>query len=216
MRSTLIIAAIVLLSVLYFPACTTGSARLSAYGTDRGGASSFYLSVGEYYGFPERDVYFIRDRRVPDDEIPVVCFIAQRAHVAPSAVLDLRSRGESWMDISLHFGLTPDVYYVPVTEVYGSTYDRAYGYYRSRPRTEWNSIRLSDADVVNFVNLRFVSDHYGYSAPQVMKMRDQGHSFVKINDEARSWKHGKGRDNDRGRGNGKHRGEGNDGSDENQ
>ncbi len=107
------------------------------------------------------------------------------------------------MDISLHFGLGPEVYYVPVEEVSGPPYGRAYGYYRNKPRAEWKLIRLSDDDVVNFVNLRFVTEHYGYAAPEVMKMRSEGKSFVDINDEVRTRKRGRDEGKE-GKGRGKH------------
>ena len=125
-------------------------------------------------------------------KIPVVFFIAQRAHVAPSTICDMRLQGESWMEISLHFGLGPEVYYVPVSEVYGDPYEQVYTYYREKPRTEWRTIRLSDDDIVNVVNLRFVSEQQGYDPPQVMKMRSEGKSFMKINEEVKARKHGRG------------------------
>ena len=111
-----------------------------------GDLNSFYLSVGEYYRVPERDVIFIRERRIPDYEIPVVLFISQRARVAPAMIIDLRLSGNSWMNISLRFGLGPDVYYVPVQNVHGSPYGHAYGHYRNRNRNEWHRIRLDDDD----------------------------------------------------------------------
>ncbi|BAN36227.1 hypothetical protein SCD_n02419 [Sulfuricella denitrificans skB26] len=150
-----------------------------------GDLNSFYFSLGEYYRVPERDVIFIRERRIPDHEIPVVLFISQRARVTPSAIINLRLSGSSWMDISLRFGLGPDVYYVPVQSVYGSPYTHAYGHYQNRNRNEWQKIRLADDDVVNLVNLRFISERYGYPAEEVMRMRSSGKNFMNINDEAR-------------------------------
>ncbi len=197
-------AAVVISLVLTVLASSCAPSRVgmsysATYGWPR---SYYYYSVCEYYGVPEREIILIRDRGIPDEDIPVVFFIAQRAHVAPIRVIDMRSRGESWMDISLHFGLGPEVYYVPMEEVSGPPYGRAYGYYRNRPRAEWKAIRLSDNDVVNFVNLRFVTEHYSYAAPDVIRMRSKGKSFVDINDEIRTQKHGR----DEGRGKGKRRG----------
>lgn len=156
-----------------------------------GGLKGFYLGLGEYYRVPEREIIVIHERRIPDHDIPVVMFIAQRARVVPAVIIDMRLAGRSWMDISLHFGLGPDIYYVPVTKVYGPPYGNAYGYYKNKPRKEWQSIRLSDADVVNLVNLRFISERYHYSPEEIMRMRSGGKSFVGINDEIRYGKHKK-------------------------
>ncbi|MDI7259241.1 MAG: hypothetical protein QME90_04880 [Thermodesulfobacteriota bacterium] len=77
------------------------------------GLRSFYFSIQEYFRVPEKEVVIIRERRIPDEEIPVILFIAQRARVAPAAIVDLRLGGKSWMDITLRFGLSPEIYYVP-------------------------------------------------------------------------------------------------------
>lgn len=182
------------------PSCTPSRVGMSYTATYDSGFDSYYVDIGEYYRYPEREVVVIRDRRIPDDELPVVFFIARRANVSPSEVCDMRLQGASWMDISLHFGLDPEIYYMPVSEVYGDPYAHVYAYYRNTPRREWGSIRLADRDIVNAVNLRFVSEEQGFDPPQVMKMRSEGKSFKKINREARA-EHGRGN----GRG-GKHRG----------
>ncbi len=150
-----------------------------------GDINSFYFSMGEYYRVSQRDVIYIHERRIPDYDIPVVLFISQRARVSPSVIVNLRLSGNSWMDISLRYGIGPDVYYVPVQNVYGAPYGRAYGYYQNRNRNEWNRIRLADDDVVNLVNLRFISERYGYPPEEVMRMRSSGRNFETIHDEAR-------------------------------
>lgn len=152
------------------------------------GLRSFYLSVGDYYRVPEREVVIIRERGIPYEEMPVVLFIAGRAHVAPRVIVDLRLRGMSWMDITFHYGLSPEIYYVPLRVAPGPPYGRAYGYYKKWPRKEWEKVRLGDDDVVNLVNLKFVSEHYGYSPEGVIKMRSGGRNFVEINEEIKRGK----------------------------
>src|SRR5688572_20158980 len=39
----------------------------------------FHVAVANYYHVPEREVIVIRERRIPDDEIPVALFIARHA-----------------------------------------------------------------------------------------------------------------------------------------
>ena len=146
------------------------------------GIRSFYLAIGEYYHVPEREVIVIRERRIPDYEIPVVLYIAKRARVAPAVIIDYRLRGRSWMDITLHFGLDPEIYYVPVREVYGPPYGHAYGHYKNKHKKK---VVLDDDDVINLVNLRLISERYGYAPEKVMRMRSAGKNFVVINDEVR-------------------------------
>jgi hypothetical protein len=154
------------------------------------GLRGFYLGVGEYFRVPQREVVVIRERYIPVEEIPVVLLVAQRAHVAPASVIELRRRGSSWLDITIHYGLSPEIYYVrlPATVRVGPPYGKAYGHYKKKPRKEWKEIYLDDDDVINLVNLKFVSEHYSYPAVEVVKLRSKGKDFVVINDEVRKVK----------------------------
>lgn len=169
------------------------------------GVSGFYLSAGRYYGFPHREVLIIQKRHIPDDEIPVVLFLARSGAVATSMIVDLRLSGLSWMDISLRLGLAPDIFYVPLRVAPGPPYGKAYGYYKNKPRKQWKSIRLNDAEVAGFVNLRFMSEHHGISPDEVMKMRRPGRGFVGVNDRILKGKEKK-KYKDKGPGRGKGRG----------
>jgi hypothetical protein len=145
----------------------------------------FYLAVGNHYGVPAPSVVDVRERsRCLDEELPVVFFLAARARVAPTAIVELRARRMSWLDISFHYGLTPDIFFVPLrVEPSGPPYGKAYGYYRKYgPRREWQRIVLSDPDVVALVNLRFLSERHGVPPDDVIAMRSREGSFVAINE----------------------------------
>ncbi|HEY4481587.1 MAG TPA: hypothetical protein VI489_01915 [Candidatus Brocadiaceae bacterium] len=156
------------------------------------GINGFHLAIGEYYRVPQREVIVIRERGIPDHEIPVVLFIATRAHVAPAVIIDLRLHRRKWTDITLHFGLSPEIFYVPVNiEVAGPPYGSALGHFKRVPRKKWKKIVLKDDEVINLVNLRFISEHHGYSPEEVIKLRSNGKDFVVINDEFKKGKKGK-------------------------
>ncbi len=181
MRILLIILAL----IIFFPMSNAKAYVDVGVSVGDEGLRGFYLAVGDYYRVPEREVVIVRDRHIPHEEIPVVFYLAQRAHVRTAAIIDLRLAGKSWLDISLHFGLGPEIFYVPVREtvVIGPPYGKAYGHYKKKPKKQWRTIVLSDADVVNLVNLRFISDHYKYEPEKVMKLREKGKNFVAINGE---------------------------------
>jgi len=143
----------------------------------------FDLSVGDFYGVPLREVVFMRERGIDEDEMPVVFFIARRAKVHPMAVVDLRVRRYSWMDISLRYGLRPENFYFHVTTTYmAGPYSHAYRHFRSNPRKKWRSIRLDDRDIVNLVNLRYMSQRYRRPPEDIMRMRAAGRKFASIHD----------------------------------
>ncbi len=146
----------------------------------------FFLAVGDYYRIPYTEVMILRDRGIPAREIPVVLFIAKRAHVEPEIVTDFRLRNNTWFYTALRFGLGPEIFYVPVgVAVKDSVYGKAYGYYQHKPKKEWKTIVLSDDDIINLVNLKLMSEYYGYPPEKIIKMRSRGKEFYSINDEIR-------------------------------
>ncbi|HUV31540.1 MAG TPA: hypothetical protein VMY05_10680 [Acidobacteriota bacterium] len=152
------------------------------------GIKGFYLAIGDHYQVPQKQVLIVRERNIPDEELPVVFFLAKRAGVAPGVIIDLRLKDKSWMAITLHFGLSAEIFYVPVSVDPGPPYGKAYGHFRKRARNKWGEIRLADADVINLVNLRFISERHGYSPDEVIKIRQQGKNFVAINTEVKARK----------------------------
>jgi hypothetical protein len=168
---------------------------------------SFYLAIGDYYRVPEPRVVHVKQHyRIRDEELPVVFFLASRAHVDPDVIIDLRLRQRmSWLNITFHFGLTPEIYYVPVERV-GPPYGKAYGHYKKHGQ-DYRRVVLADSEVVNLVNLRFISE-YHHAAPEVvMDMRGRGQKFVIINDEVGRGKQPH-RDGNGDKGKGKSKGEG--------
>ena len=79
--------------------------------------SEFFLVIEDYYRIPQTEVVLIRERGIPAYEIPVVLFIAKKAHVAPEIVIDFRLRDNTWLYTALRFGLGPEIFYVPVDVV---------------------------------------------------------------------------------------------------
>jgi len=152
------------------------------------GVNGFCFAMGSYYNVPQTEIVIIKQSGIPNEEMPVVFFIAKKARVTPKAVIDLRRRNMSWLEITLHFGLSPDIYYVPVTT--GRYYRNSYGYYMNTPKKQWNKIIFKDSDIIDLVNLKFISEHYKYTPNDVIKMRENGKNFVVINDEVK-----KGRNN---------------------
>ncbi|MEW5796794.1 MAG: hypothetical protein AB1772_10595 [Candidatus Zixiibacteriota bacterium] len=153
---------------------------------DDGGIRSFYLAIGDHYRVPEREVVVVRERSIPDDQLPVVFFLARYAKVEPGVIVKLRLSGQSWMDIALHYHLSPEIFYVQFDHDPGPPFGKAWGHYKKRDRGEWGKIRLADADIVNVVNLKFVSEHYGCTPAEVVKMRAKGDNFVSIHKQVKA------------------------------
>jgi len=143
------------------------------------GLRSFYFAIGNYYHVPEREVVVVRERALPPDEIPVVFYVAREARVEPTIIVDLRRRGLSWADIAVRFRLTPDIYYFRG----GPPYGKAHGYWKNHPPR--------DVEVIEAVNVHFLSEYHQVSPDEVRAERSRGRDYVFVaqNFEARSKKH---------------------------
>jgi hypothetical protein len=182
MRSWPVSVAAMMLVALAIPTAAMSAVSAGVSITDEG-LSGFYLAVGDYYEVPQERVVFVRNQHVPDEELPVVFFLSDRAHVGPDVLVLLRLGGMSWMEISLKYGITAEAFYVPVANTPGPPYGKAYGHYKNHDKSKWNEIRLSDPDIINFVNLKFVSSHYRCTPDEVIQARGAGKSFVNISSD---------------------------------
>jgi len=174
-----------ILLAFVFSASSSHAGVDAALSIEDGRVSSFYLSIGDHYSVPEKEIIVVKKRHIPDDELAVVFYLSRRASVSPTTIIDLRLGGMTWMEITMHFHLTAEIFYVSIEKASGPPYGKAHGYFKNRHRNEWKTIRLSDVDIINFVNLRFISEHYGLTPDEVVRMREQGQSFIAINDKAK-------------------------------
>lgn len=147
---------------------------------DEDGIKGFYLAIGEHFRVDARRVTAVKKADIPDEEMPVVFFLAKKCYVSPSIIIRHRRDGLSWMDICLKYGLTVEIFWVDLKHTPGPPYGKAWGHFKKKKKDKWGSIRLTDIEIVNFVNLKFISGHYGYPPDEVVKMRGKGASFVKI------------------------------------
>ena len=177
-----------LMSMVLIVGSLSGSLSASEFdigisGSDRG-ISGFSLSVGDYYRVPQREIVMI-ERSIPREEMGVVYFLAQKSHRSANYITNLRLRGISWWDISIRLGLDPRTLYVVNSNRYsGPPYGRAYGYHNN-----WNRHRLRDAEIVELVNVRFLSDYHRVSVDDVIRHRRGGEGYMNIDNRYRENRH---------------------------
>lgn len=148
------------------------------------GVDGFYFSIGEYYRVPQTEVVVV-ERSISRDDVNVAYFLARQARRDVKFITDLRIRGESWWDISLRLGLNPRTIYVVETyNDYGPPYGKAYGY----SKKERNN-RLADSQIVELVNVRFLSEYHGISPDEVIERRQKGSHYYYDRDERRERRH---------------------------
>jgi len=145
--------------------------------------ADLHRAVRESLGLPEPLIVQLLEKGAPEEHLPVIGLIAERARIAPEKVFDLHRSGLSFLDISIRFGLGPEIFYVPIERDPGPPYGKAWGYYKKTPRAKWNTIVLSDREIVDLANLRLCVDFYGVPADRVIRLRSGGKDFVAIHGE---------------------------------
>ena len=174
----IILSALILTALMIQPISAGVDIGLSL---NENGVKEFYLAIGEHYNVPEKEIMIVRKKHIPEEELPVVFLIASKAGAKTQVIINMRLQGKSWMQITRHFGLSASIFYVEIKSKPGPPYGKAWGHFKNNKKTKWKEIRLTDADVVNFVNLKFIANHYGHSPDEVIDMRVKGRNFIEIN-----------------------------------
>src|SRR6202453_3444298 len=140
---------------------------------------SFYTAMEGYFKVSNDQVKSCQEANISDEEMPLIFFIAQRAGVDPQAVMAVHSGGLTWMQTADHFKLNPKIFFVSlsVNGLVRTPYEKSYGYYKSHS----NRLNLSDIDMLNWVDLKFLSEYYGYDPQEIVQMRNKGENFRDIN-----------------------------------
>lgn len=174
------------LSIALFVGCLAASAPAADFdigisGSERG-IDGFTLSIGDYYHVPARDVIVV-ERSIPRDELSVVYFLADHSRRDVAFITDLRLRGLSWWDISIRLGLDPrTLYVIDSRRPWGPPYGKAYGY-RSNGYHQ-----LRDHEIVELVNVRFLSDYHRVNVDDIIDRRRKGERYYYIDDQYRGKK----------------------------
>lgn len=174
------------------PACAEAQWSVTLQ-TENEGIRRFDFSIGDHFRVPETEVIVIMERIVNEEELPVVFFLARRARVHPKSILDLRCRGYTWIEITREYGLTPEIYYVPLKRqsAKGSPYENIYGQYRTKK--EWKGITLTDREIVDQVNLKYFAHNYRVPPKKVARLRSEGKTFAEIYEDCERSRVGRGR-----------------------
>lgn len=170
----------------------SGSPPADASGSAAGGTvpsmpsqeqQDYALGVSDYYKVPPDQVWGYEDMGLPFEELPVVYYLARRAGVDPGLVADYRTSGASYVSICMRLGLSPDIFYWD--DIYsrdlGGPYSGVYyRYHHFYGHWYWDSLALTDADIINLVNLRFTSDYWHRPYWEVAGAYGEGHPFFYI------------------------------------
>ena len=150
------------------------------------------LSVGHFDADPVVVTPVLRRLPHPEENLPVLLFLARESGRAPDYILDLRLRGLSWWDITLRLGVPPSRVYYAVPADPGPPYGKAWGYWRKHPHARKGTVIINDREFCDIVGAQVVGKAYGVSPRSVLDERRAGKRYGGVVDRHEKARHGKG------------------------
>jgi len=142
---------------------------------------AFEEALMAYYEITGDDVTALKETGLALEEMPVALHWASPAMTSPVNLATLRARGDSWQDIAHVRQVGPSSVYIRIGKEFTSTiYEPIFAKFTKVKGATWTDVPLTSDDIVNLVNLKFLSSYYGYSMFEIMAMRDGGADFVSI------------------------------------
>jgi hypothetical protein len=142
----------------------------------------YYTALSKYFEIQHDSVLQLVDLGISSIDIPVTIIVARDNKVTSHRIAEVRRAGNSWMDILTARGVSPEIFYfLLMGEIESKTYTPIFAKFDTTAKSQWESIILSDGEIRDLVNLKFIYSHYDYSVFEVMKLRDSGVGFVEIN-----------------------------------
>lgn len=148
---------------------------------ENGKISHFYFSIGDYYRVPVERIIIIKKRYpfILEEEFPIVFLISQHCRVDPDIIIELRSRGYSWYNIMIHFGLYPERIFERYI-IYDPPYGKAWGYYKYPKKRK--VIVFTDRDIIELTNIKFLTEYYREKPEIIIDYRKKYPKYIEVNE----------------------------------
>lgn len=142
----------------------------------------FDQALVQYFKISTDVVAALRATGVTAEELPVCCHIARHSGTNAESIAKMRARGDTWREIVLGRNMGMNIFYQPIVGTSVSeTYYPIFAKFDAVPASQWRKLELSDDEILNLVNLRFIASQHDYSVYKVMAQRDDGLPFLEIN-----------------------------------
>lgn len=141
----------------------------------------YFSALANYHGVSYEEVFAVSDE-VGANEVAAAYAISERSKVSIDKVVELRSGNESWANVARDCGLGGADFYIMISgKIESSTFSPIFDKFKAAPASAWSELVLSDDEIVNLTNLRFVSSHHDYSMFEVMAMKDISSDWSRVN-----------------------------------
>jgi hypothetical protein len=151
----------------------------------------YFVTLSGYHGVSYEEVFAIADD-VGVNDVAAAYAIAERSDVSIDKVVELRSSNQNWATVAKNCGLGGTDFYIMISGRFSSkTYSPIFEKFNAAPASTWGDLVLTDDEIVNLTNLRFISSHHDYSMFDIIAMKDIGSDWPRINQKVTSAKEAK-------------------------
>ncbi len=143
---------------------------------------SYLTAAAKHFEVEAGQVDVIIKQGVDIEDVPVILLIATRTKSSINQIAKVRARGDSWQEIITGRSISTEIFYIMIAgEITSKVYAPIFAKLSTSALGGIDKVALSDDEVVNMTNLRFISSFHDYSIFEVMAMRDFGKDFPRIN-----------------------------------
>jgi hypothetical protein len=139
----------------------------------RDDARIFLNVANDYFAPPPAvAVELVRNSPVPEDDFPVILYLARASKRQPREILRPRADYLSWSDTMDQLNIPPSVLFNGIDRDPGPPYGKAWGYWRKHQRDK--RITLRDRDVVELAKLQIAARSQRVSPYTIAAVRQKG------------------------------------------
>jgi len=144
----------------------------------------YAAAVADFYQADPEEVLGFAREGIAFEELPVVLYVAHRSGAAQAEIVRLRLSGQTWAEICARFELRPGIFYWPALMetnpggVYQTAWERFHRI--AKRRWFWNTVALTDQEIVDLVNLRFATGYWHRRPAEIVGVWVAGAPFYHI------------------------------------
>lgn len=143
-----------------------------------------YMVMG--YGYPREMVVTLGKYigKENNDDVSVCLYLGRKTQLDPRNIMGLKRKGLSWKKIMQIINFDPQQIFKEIGFDYfsgvPSRFRHSFGEYKKWKKNPAYAMGLTDSDVRDLVQLRFVMKMFGVTAQQMMKARSSGADWITI------------------------------------
>lgn len=147
-------------------------------------SSSLTYAMCHYYK-AEQDVVTTLGKLLDnDDDVSVCLYLSQKSGIHPQDIMGMKRQGLPWKQIIKSLNVSPEEIFTEsgMYEIFGvpAKFKHSYGELKKWQKDPNHSMDLTDDDVRDLVQLRFVVVNFGAPCINVMRSRNSGRTWTEL------------------------------------